>query len=209
MCDVPRGVPASERLDARSGDRAADRALPQHPDRLSTTRHGRISAVPVAARPERAHVSNHARQWHDANIHHVGSGTPVADRSDRRSRSDGHHTAAWNQQNGTVLSQQFSRDARRGAGPLRRVLQARGKAQPAAKPATDPLVERSRDRSRVRDAGGETSLARVPPKALISALVSDAGVGVAISARILGASGGNLRDSRRDKSPPRVTRDVV
>ena len=111
-------------------------------------------AVPAAARAQRAHVSNHARQWHDANIHNVGSRTLTADRSDRRSWGDGHHATAGNQQNRAVLSQQFSGDARGRARPLRRVLQARGTAQPAAKSATDSLVERSRGRSRIRDAGG-------------------------------------------------------
>ena len=46
MCDLPRRFPASEQLDARSDDRAADRALPQHSDRLSATRYGRILPCP-------------------------------------------------------------------------------------------------------------------------------------------------------------------
>ena len=39
-------------------------------------------------------------------------------------------------------------------------------AQPATKPAADSFVERSRGRSWVRDAGGATSVAGLPPKAL-------------------------------------------
>ena len=119
-----------------------------------------------AARAQRAHVSNHARQWHDANIHNVGSRTIAAHWPDRRSRNNGHHTAAGNQQNRAVFSQQFGGNARGRARPLRCVLQARGSAQPATQPAADSFVERSRGRSWVRDARGATSVAGIPPKAL-------------------------------------------
>lgn len=63
-------------------DCSADRALPQHPDGLSTTRDRRIPAVPAAARAQRTHVSHHARQWRDADVHNIGSRSIAAHGSD-------------------------------------------------------------------------------------------------------------------------------
>ena len=128
---------------------ATDGYLPC-PARLAGTR-ARIASRSPMARP---------------NIHDVRSRTIAADRPDRRSRDDGRHPTAGNQQDRPVLSQQFRSDARGRARPLRRVLPASGPAQPAAEPAAAPFVERPGGRSWLRVAGGTSSVAGIPPKAL-------------------------------------------
>ena len=176
---VPRRFVAPEHVDARGGHRAADRALSKHRDRLSAAGDRRLRAVSAAARAQRAHVPDHARQRHHPDRHDLGSGAIAAHGPTGGPRDDGHHQSARHQQDRTVLSQQLGRDARGSGGPLRRLVRASGPAESAAEPAADSLVDRPRRRSRIRSGGGAGGVAGVPAKALAaraSEIVSPAAI---------------------------------
>ncbi len=120
---MPRRHVASEHVHARRDDRAAHRALSQHPDRVSAPGDRRLLALSTAARAQRAHVPNHARQRHHPNRHDLGSWTIAAHGPTRGSRRDGRHATPRHRQDRPVLPQQLRRDTRGSARPLRRVLQ--------------------------------------------------------------------------------------
>ena len=95
----------------------------------------RLLALSAAARTQRAHLPNHARQRHDANRHDLRPGTIAAHGPAGRPRRDGRDATPRHRQDRSLLPQQLRRDPRGGARPLRRTLQARGSSESAAKPA--------------------------------------------------------------------------